>query len=65
MTKQFKKNRKYFSHSAHSIVYFVETMSTCKGIAYIFEDICDARIIRTAAQIENDIVDYAEYKASR
>ena len=54
----FKKNHKYFSRSAHSIVFFVETISTHKGTAYVFEDICDARIIRTQAQIEKDIVEY-------
>lgn len=54
----YQKGRKYFSISAHSIVFFVETISTHKGTAYVFEDVCDARIIRTAAQVEKDIVDY-------
>lgn len=55
----FKKNHKYFSRSAHSIVFFVDTISTHKGTAYVFEDICDVRIIRTQAQVEKDIVEYA------
>lgn len=65
MTKKFQKGRKYFSHSAHSIVFFVETISTRKGVAYVFEDICDERIIRTQVEAEKDIVDYADYKAGR
>lgn len=56
----FKKNHKYFSHSAHSIVFFVGMVSTPKGTKYMFEDICDSRIIRSAAQVETDIVDYAK-----
>lgn len=54
----FKKNHRYFSRSAHSIVFFVNTISTPKGTKYVFEDICDVRIIRTAAQVETDIVEY-------
>ena len=61
----FQKGREYFSHSAHSIVFFAETISTPKGTAYVFEDIADVRIIRTQAQAEKDIVDYAAYKATR
>lgn len=54
----FKKNHKYFSRSAHSIVFFAGTVTTPKGTAYVFEDICDVRIIRTQAQVEKDIVEY-------
>ena len=61
----FQKGRKYFSRSAHSIVFFVETVSTPKGLAYVFEDIADVRILRTQAQAEKDIVDYATYKTAR
>lgn len=54
----FKKNHKYFSRSAHCIVFFVDMISTVKGTKYVFEDICDERIIRSAAQVETDIVEY-------